>query len=482
MERADGSVVARSLSFAPFGRIRGLSTRTESHWAIKYGKLHLIGASGQTTTYFHTENVENARYVLIGKYSGRNDRNWHILREISPVSQDEAYAEIVAKALSASRDKKDYFDFLLRILEPRERDPAWRSVRLIELASIGASGRGWCRLSPSVCSHTDTPTLFEFNNAEVLPHGGFVLADTAIDEFLFCTQPNWRDIGLAPIVAQQTPVAHLSVQSEQLNLDLAGPVQRVDGPHFWFGTPFALVNFGHFVHDLASQLIHVDRAKLFYGPRLKFVAAAFLAPGFRYPMQEFLFREFFGAIESVVFHRSGRLEVETLCAGSPVFWPKSKGAATISREALRHLSNRIRDRFVTLRNIAPSRRIYITRDDGRHPRNLENEPEVRALLIKRGFEPVTVSRLTPMAMIEKFYNAEMVVGAHGAGLMNVIFCDPDTVKLVELDVFPSAWSSITSFSGGIGLDYVKIPAAAGRHRNSYGATDIKALESELDQL
>ena len=151
-----------------------------------------------------------------------------------------------------------------------------------------------------------------------------------------------------------------------------------------------------------------------------------------------------------------------------------------SREALHHLSGRIRARFASLRNGGPARRIYVTRDDNPQSRQMERERAARSLLVRRGFEPVTVSSLDPLKIVETFYNAEVVVGAHGAGLLNVVFSDPDVVRLVELDTAPEAWNSIGSFARGLGVDYVKIASAARRRKTSSGAIDLAALEAALD--
>ena len=482
LERADGSIVSNCLSFKPSGRIVGGRSRNESRWEIKRGRLHIIGAEGQTTTYFHSEHLGDRRYVLTGKYRGMEDPNWHVLREVTSSLQTEAYHAVAAKAEADGHGEGSYFNFLLRILKPRDLDSAWRPVRLMELEDIAPRGPTWRRLTPTFRARAETPAIFEFDDAEILPNAGFVVGEFAIEEFLFCTQPNWREVGLARTVADRSPIAYFDVSSERVYVEHGDAGRLLSGPHFWFGAPFAAINFGHFIHDLASQLIHVDRAKLIYGPRLKFVLPSFYELGFRHRTQAFLFEELFGPLGEVVFTVDERLRVETLCAGNPIFWPKRGQLDEASREGLRYLSRRIRERYARFARTTTRRRLYVTRDDGRNLRQLENEPEARALLIQRGFEPVTISNLDPLSVIESFYNAEAVAGAHGAGLLNVVLCDPDKVKLLELDVFPSAWGSIRAFAHGMGIDYAKVPARPGDVPGFRGATDIEALRTELDRL
>ena len=72
------------------------------------------------------------------------------------------------------------------------------------------------------------------------------------------------------------------------------------------------------------------------------------------------------------------------------------------------------------------RRIYVTRRDAR-ARRLLNEDEVVTLLEGHGFEAVTLTGMKLAEQIKLFASASHVVGAHGAGLGNVIFCGPGSV-------------------------------------------------------
>jgi capsular polysaccharide biosynthesis protein len=51
--------------------------------------------------------------------------------------------------------------------------------------------------------------------------------------------------------------------------------------------------------------------------------------------------------------------------------------------------------------------------------------------LQSGFDIVATGELTLWAQIALFANAKIVVGQHGAGLINAIFCEPGAV-LIEL--------------------------------------------------
>jgi hypothetical protein len=77
---------------------------------------------------------------------------------------------------------------------------------------------------------------------------------------------------------------------------------------------------------------------------------------------------------------------------------------------------------------SPSR-IYISRAKA-GKRRLVNETEVAALLQRRQFEVVYAEELSYRDQVALFFNAQVVVGVHGAGLTNVLF--GQHLTLVEL--------------------------------------------------
>lgn len=87
----------------------------------------------------------------------------------------------------------------------------------------------------------------------------------------------------------------------------------------------------------------------------------------------------------------------------------------------------------------PSRRLYITR--GNNSRKIINEQNLLSILHKYGFENYDPSKQTNQPM--DFANASIVVGAHGAGLANLAFCQSgiSVLELMPSDhVFPYYFS------------------------------------------
>jgi hypothetical protein len=76
--------------------------------------------------------------------------------------------------------------------------------------------------------------------------------------------------------------------------------------------------------------------------------------------------------------------------------------------------------------------VYISRRDA-VSRPLINNAELEAGLVQSGFDIVATGELTLRAQIALFANAKIVVGQHGAGLINAIFCEPGAVLI---EIFP----------------------------------------------
>ena len=80
-------------------------------------------------------------------------------------------------------------------------------------------------------------------------------------------------------------------------------------------------------------------------------------------------------------------------------------------------------------------KIYIDRGDtiSNHlpQRFISNEDEIKKYLLKNNFIFVKLHETKFIEQINLFHNAECIVGLHGAGFVNVVFCKPGT-KIIEL--------------------------------------------------
>ena len=79
------------------------------------------------------------------------------------------------------------------------------------------------------------------------------------------------------------------------------------------------------------------------------------------------------------------------------------------------------------------RKIYIDRSDSksnhRDLRKVTNEDEIVDYLKKEGFSIIRLGDLNFIDQVNLFHNASQIIGLHGAGFANLVFCKPNTFVL-----------------------------------------------------
>jgi len=101
-------------------------------------------------------------------------------------------------------------------------------------------------------------------------------------------------------------------------------------------------------------------------------------------------------------------------------------------------------------SVGSPRRIYISREDAK-VRRLVNEKEITSILVTHGFEIIKLADISFHEQVELFNNAELIVAPHGAGLANLVFCQPN-VRVLELlstqNQLPCLYYAMTNTVGG----------------------------------
>ncbi len=112
----------------------------------------------------------------------------------------------------------------------------------------------------------------------------------------------------------------------------------------------------------------------------------------------------------------GDTVVESLWFATPI------GHSTFaSGRVLRLLAQRLQKAFGATRGDAPDARIYISRHKAQC-RRIDNEAVIASLLRESGFTSITCEDLSYRDQVRLFTRAKYVIGPHGAGLVNTIFC------------------------------------------------------------
>ncbi|WP_180955397.1 glycosyltransferase family 61 protein [Peribacillus deserti] len=122
--------------------------------------------------------------------------------------------------------------------------------------------------------------------------------------------------------------------------------------------------------------------------------------------------------------------------------------------ATKWASNYLRAKFLSENNIdnTNKNRIYIRRT---HYRRVLNEEELITVLKEYGFIPVELETMSVSDQVNLFSGAECIIAPHGAGLTNIVFCDPGT-KIIEIfpPAYVRAYYSIISSFGNLDYHYI----------------------------
>ncbi len=100
-------------------------------------------------------------------------------------------------------------------------------------------------------------------------------------------------------------------------------------------------------------------------------------------------------------------------------------------------------------------KIYIDRSDSQHiERKIINENEIKMFLIKKKFKILRLSEFSIIDQIGIFNSAKIIIGNHGAGFTNLIFCKKNTRVIEFRDV--NTAKLFKKISKDLGLNYKSI--------------------------
>ncbi len=249
---------------------------------------------------------------------------------------------------------------------------------------------------------------------------------------------------------------------------------HLPSPHYLRGTAVALSVAGgdtyfHWMTDLLPRLALLHQAGIALSSIDRFIVNSHYLPFQRETLAALGI-----ATEQVVESRfyphliSDRLIVPALpgWTGNPPQW-----ACEFLQQ---HLQPRLILEQPCDRPLFPAPLIYVSRARTRK-RRLSNEGEVQQCLGQRGFQVVYLEALTVAEQAELFAGARAIVAPHGAGLTNLVFCQPKT-PVIEL--FPPNYIKVCywALSNQVELDYYYL---IGEQVQDKTAIDVHALKQVL---
>jgi hypothetical protein len=120
-------------------------------------------------------------------------------------------------------------------------------------------------------------------------------------------------------------------------------------------------------------------------------------------------------------------------------------------------------------------KIFISRGGWRR-RRMVNQAELEARLQREGFVTIQPEQFSVAEQARLFSSAKCVVGAHGAGLLNMVFAPADAllVELFHPDYIPLAFQNMAAATG------FRYTAVIGNRRNKLETTPEKQFEFGIE--
>lgn len=256
----------------------------------------------------------------------------------------------------------------------------------------------------------------------------------------------------------------------EITAPTAPPVRRVPGHSFLLGS-------GVYENYFNWTLRYASRVAMFQTmpPGCRLAAPA---PNMRYVRDTL---EFMGVPQEQVEHLDGPVVFERLTVMSPFAFGRYEISPLIT------LTLREHPRVTELWR-RPKRRLYIPRRNVKM-RQVVNEGALEAALKRLGFEVFDNGEHNVREQARAFRDAAIIVSPHGAGLANIVYCDPGT-PVVELipEGYDQGVTSYRSLADLFDLRYTQLfareaaPDRKGNRCNSDIEVDIAELTQVLGEL
>ncbi|MCE6078184.1 glycosyltransferase family 61 protein [Agrobacterium vitis] len=130
-----------------------------------------------------------------------------------------------------------------------------------------------------------------------------------------------------------------------------------------------------------------------------------------------------------------------------------------------------------------SRKIYVSRLDAGDVRRVVNEKAVCTLLESHGFEIITPGELSVKEQVVAFRDAEIIVAPHGAGLANLVYCQPGVkTRVIELFQARCVNACYARICQAKGLDYTAIVNPDMPGQNADGTAKEVKVRNDMWQI
>ena len=143
----------------------------------------------------------------------------------------------------------------------------------------------------------------------------------------------------------------------------------------------------------------------------------------------------------------------------------------------RWIVSALRERLLPAPLPPPNRKVYVGRGQKRHTRMVLNEPDVLAVLARRGVTALLPETLSVAEQIRAFAESDLVIAPHGAALTNIAFCSPGA-RVVEL--FAPSYVNVCFWALASQVEGLQYRYAIGRGRVKQPGRPMMAVSRDIE--
>lgn len=243
-------------------------------------------------------------------------------------------------------------------------------------------------------------------NARVVEQGFVITPD---NQLLGDVSPTMKKAG-----PTKTDMNHAVIKNQ------LPPLKLVKGRAAVLSFPYAGSNYFHWLIDLLPRIYLIEKAGIDLDAIDYFIVNDYLS------QNHIMSLSVLGISKNKILTNrwNPHIQVQELIVPSLV--------CTYNGEGRRLFAQWLQQKFCAklTSNKEQKSRIYINRKKASYRRVIK-ENEIESLLLQRGFESVSLEDFSIFEQAQLLNNAKVVIAPHGAGLSNIVFCQPETV-VIEL--------------------------------------------------
>ena len=238
----------------------------------------------------------------------------------------------------------------------------------------------------------------------------------------------------------------------------------------------AIDNYGHWILDIIPKLFIIEKYSNFEN------FDAIYLPNVKKKFQIDSLKYFnINPKKYIDGSKFTHIYAENLTVPQHPYWQLNKyqmeTVANIDPDVINYLKNK----FLKINNNFQGKKLFIDRSDSKYFHSqIENIDELYKLFKSYDFEILKLTNFSFQEQISLFNNAKIIVGAHGAGLCNLIFCRSKT-KVIEISNKEFKCDLFKNISKFNNLEYHKLVSISDVPKNRINP-DIKVSIEDLSRL